>query len=69
MLKKFSNLMQIEYGKSMIGKLKFFVGLQIKQHFDDIIICQEKYVKDFLKKFKKNKVKIMITLMHLLLLL
>jgi hypothetical protein len=49
--------MQIEYGKSMIGKLKFFVGLQIKQHFDDIIICQEKYVKDFLKKFKKNKAK------------
>jgi hypothetical protein len=54
MLKKFSNLMQIEYEKSMIGKLNFFVGLQIKQHFDDIIICQEKYVKDFLKKFKKN---------------
>ena len=36
---------------SMIGELTFFLGLQIKQSSNGISICQEKYIKQLLKKF------------------
>lgn len=35
----------------MMGELKFFMGLQIKQFEDEIFINQEKYTKKMLKKF------------------
>ena len=36
---------------SMMGELKFFLGLQIRQQRNDIFISQEKYLKDVLRKF------------------
>ena len=36
---------------SMMGELTFFLGLQIKQSSNGISICQEKYIKELLKKF------------------
>ena len=36
---------------SMMGELKFFLGLQIRQQRNGIFISQEKYLKDCLKKF------------------
>ena len=36
---------------SMMGELKFFLGLQIRQQSNVIFISQEKYLKDCLKKF------------------
>ena len=36
---------------SMMGKLTYFLGLQVKQSEKGIFICQSKYVKDMLKKF------------------
>ena len=41
----FSKLMQIEFEMSMMGELKFFLGLQIKQTPKGIYIHQTKYVK------------------------
>lgn len=38
---------------SMMGKLSFFLGLQIKETF----ISQEKYIRDFLKKYQMMDVK------------
>ena len=35
----------------MMGELTFFLGLQIKQSSNGISICQEKYIKELLKKF------------------
>ena len=64
MCEEFFNLMQSEFEMSMIGEIGFFLGLQIKQHPNEIFISQEKYVKDTLKKYKMNEAKIMITLMH-----
>ena len=57
---EFSKLMQGEFEMSMMGELKFFLGLQIKQCKDGIFINQTKYAKDILKKFgmdgfKSNK--------------
>ena len=53
--KEFSNLMQEEFEMSMMGELKFFVGIQINQ-------C--KYTKELLKKFKLEDCKEMNTPMH-----
>ncbi|KAK2388390.1 putative mitochondrial protein [Trifolium repens] len=64
MCEEFSNLMQSEFEMSMMGELRFFLGLQIKQQEDGIFICQEKYIKDLLKKYKMNEAKIMSTPMH-----
>ena len=40
-----------EFEMSMMGELTFFLGLQIKQSLNGISICQEKYIKELLKKF------------------
>ena len=42
---------------SMMGELKFFLGLQIKQCKDGIFINQTKYARDILKKFGMDRVK------------
>ena len=42
---EFSKLMQREFEMSMMGELKFFLGLQIKQCKDGIFINQTKYAK------------------------
>ena len=43
--------MQSEYEMSMMGKLSYFLGLQVSQRSGGIFISQTKYVKDLLKKF------------------
>ncbi|RDX92153.1 hypothetical protein CR513_25773, partial [Mucuna pruriens] len=69
--------MQKEFEMSMMGELKFFLGLQINQAEDAIYIHQTKYVKELLmttttkthyqllKKFNLKDCKIMSTFMHL----
>ena len=47
----FTKEMQSEFEMSMMGKLTFFLGLQVKQSKDGIFINQAKYIKDMLKKF------------------
>jgi hypothetical protein len=49
--KEFSKTMQDEFEMSMIGELKFFLGLQIKQTEEGIFLNQSKYVIDLLKRF------------------
>ena len=48
---EFSELMKSEFEMSMMGELSFFLGLQIKQTSEGILIHQQKYVKELLKKF------------------
>ncbi|RDY03442.1 putative mitochondrial protein, partial [Mucuna pruriens] len=48
----------------MMGGLKFFLGLQIKQEKDGIYIHQTKYVKQLLRKYNLRDCKIMSTPMH-----
>ena len=62
--KEFSKLMQGEFEKSMIGELKFFLRLQIKQSKDRIFINQSKYVKNLLKMFEFENLKYNGTLMR-----
>ena len=41
----------IRLQQSLLGELKFFLGLQISQLNDGIFISQSKYIKEMLKKF------------------
>ena len=46
--------MSKEFEMSMMGELKYFFRLQIKQNNEGIFIKQAKYVKDLLKRFGIN---------------
>nr|GEV54486.1 ribonuclease H-like domain, reverse transcriptase, RNA-dependent DNA polymerase [Tanacetum cinerariifolium] len=49
--KAFEKLMKEKFQMSLIGKLTFFLGLQVKQKKDGIFISQDKYVAEILRKF------------------
>ena len=48
---KFLEEMKKEFEMSMIGEMKYFLGLQIVQNKEGIFISQTKYLKDLLKWF------------------
>ncbi|GKD77790.1 retrovirus-related pol polyprotein from transposon TNT 1-94 [Tanacetum coccineum] len=48
--KKFEKLMHIKFKMSMMGELKFFLGIQIYQSPFSIFINQAKYAQEILKK-------------------
>nr|GEX29805.1 ribonuclease H-like domain-containing protein [Tanacetum cinerariifolium] len=58
---KFEVLMKGEFEMSAMGELTFFLGLQVKQLSNGIFISQDKYVKDMLKKFDMESVRIATT--------
>ncbi|GJV36593.1 retrovirus-related pol polyprotein from transposon TNT 1-94 [Tanacetum coccineum] len=48
--KRFEKLMKDNFEMSMIGEMKFFLGLQVHQSPRGIFICQSQYTMDLLKK-------------------
>ncbi|GKE17627.1 retrovirus-related pol polyprotein from transposon TNT 1-94 [Tanacetum coccineum] len=48
--KHFANLMKNNFEMSMMGELKFFLGLQVHQYPRVIFICQSQYAIELLKK-------------------
>ena len=50
--KQFEKLMTTKFEMSMMGELTYFLGLQIKQTEKGISICQEKYLRNLLKKYE-----------------
>nr|GEW64393.1 ribonuclease H-like domain, reverse transcriptase, RNA-dependent DNA polymerase [Tanacetum cinerariifolium] len=54
---KFEALMHKRFQMSSMGKLTFFLGLQVKQSEEGIFISQDKYVVEILKKFYFSSVK------------
>ncbi|GKB32306.1 uncharacterized mitochondrial protein-like protein, partial [Tanacetum coccineum] len=61
---EFEKMMHKKFKMSYVGKLTFFLGLQVKQKEDGIFICQDKYVTEILKKFSFTDVKIASTPME-----
>ena len=55
--KKFFDLMTKEFEMSLMGDLKFFLGLQIIQTLEGIFINQSKYIKELLKKYEMENLK------------
>ncbi|KAL5216285.1 hypothetical protein ABZP36_007686 [Zizania latifolia] len=51
LVSRFSEQMSSEFEMSLMGELKYFLGLQIKQTTEGIFIYQSKYTRDMLKKF------------------
>jgi hypothetical protein len=49
---------------SMMGELKFFLGIQINQCKNGVYVDQSKYIKELLKKFKLDDCKEMNIAMH-----
>lgn len=58
---EFSKNMEKEFEMSMIGEMKFFLGLQITQIDKRIFICQTKYSRELLKKFGMGDSKLVST--------
>jgi hypothetical protein len=54
-------MMEDEFQISMVGKLTFFLGIQVKQMKEGIFIHQAKYTKDLMKKFNMTELKPMST--------
>ncbi|HEY1871458.1 MAG TPA: reverse transcriptase domain-containing protein, partial [Chitinophagaceae bacterium] len=65
--KEFGDLMANKFEMSMLDKLSFFLGLQVKQLENGIFMSQTKYINDMLKRFKMQDLKIMSTPMRTLL--
>jgi len=61
---EFFKLMQDEFEMSMMGELKFFLGIQVNQFKDGVYVHQTNYTKELLKKFKLEDCKVMNTPMH-----
>jgi hypothetical protein len=55
--KAFEKLMTQRFEMSMMGELKHFLGLQVRQLEKGTFISQEKYVKDMLACFEMTKAK------------
>jgi len=53
--------MQSEFEMYLLGELTYFLGLQISQQEKQIFICQAKYIKEMLKKFKLQDCKCVLT--------
>jgi len=62
--KEFSKLMRDEFEMSMMGELKFFLGIQVNQCKDGVYVHKTKYTKELLKKFKLEDCKVINTPMH-----
>ncbi|GJS11142.1 putative ribonuclease H-like domain-containing protein [Tanacetum coccineum] len=54
---EFEKMMHKKFQMSSMGKITFFLGLQVKQKDDGIFISQDKYVTEILKKFGFTDVK------------
>nr|GFA38333.1 uncharacterized mitochondrial protein AtMg00810-like [Tanacetum cinerariifolium] len=60
---KFSDLMVKHFKMSMMGEMKFFLGLQVNQFSSGIFINQSKYILDILKTFRMENCDIVPTSM------
>ncbi|XP_070010948.1 uncharacterized protein [Nicotiana sylvestris] len=58
---EFAKFMGSEFEMSMIGELNFFLGLQVKQSPKGISICQQKYIRELLKRFDMETSKVIDT--------
>ncbi|GJR56834.1 putative ribonuclease H-like domain-containing protein [Tanacetum coccineum] len=54
---EFEKMMHKKFQMSYMGELTFFLGLQVKENEDGILISQDKYMTEILKKFGFTDVK------------
>lgn len=52
MFTKFKNSMLREFDMTDLGRMRFFLGIEVLQRSDGIYICQRKYALEMLKRFR-----------------
>jgi hypothetical protein len=57
LVSRFQEMMESEFQMSMMGKLTFFLGIQVKQTKQGTFVHQAKYTKDLMKKFNMAELK------------
>ncbi|CAJ2672444.1 unnamed protein product [Trifolium pratense] len=55
MFKEFKKSMEKEFNMSDLGKMHYFLGVEVIQNEEGIYICQRKYVTDLLERFGMEK--------------
>ena len=55
MFKEFKKSMEKEFNMSDLGKMHYFLGVEVIQNKEGIYICQRKYVTDLLERFGMEK--------------
>ncbi|CAL9009295.1 unnamed protein product, partial [Prunus brigantina] len=60
-IQEFQKDMMKAFEMSDLGLMHYFLGIEINQEKDGIFICQKKYTKNLLKKFKMYGCKTMAT--------
>ena len=51
MFDEFKKSMMLEFDMSDLGKMKYFLGVEVKQCADGIFICQKRYAREVLARF------------------
>jgi transposase InsO family protein len=64
LIDEFKLEMMKEFEMTDLGLMTYFLGMEIKQSKDEIFICQKKYAKEILKKFKLEECREMSTPMN-----
>jgi hypothetical protein len=57
LVSRFQEMMENEFQMSMMGKLTFCLGIQVKQTKQGTFVHQAKYTKDLMKKFNMVELK------------
>jgi hypothetical protein len=57
LVSRFQEMMENEFQMSMMGKLAFCLGIQVKQTKQGTFVHQAKYTKDLMKKFNMVELK------------
>jgi hypothetical protein len=65
LVSSFQKMMENGFQMSMMGKLTFLLGIQVKQMKQGIFINQAKYTKDLMKKFNMAELKLVSTPMSM----
>ena len=61
---KFKAEMEQVFEMTDLGEMSYFLGMEVHQKQNEIFICQQKYAKEILKKFKMEECKPTSTLMN-----
>ncbi|XP_022635866.1 uncharacterized protein LOC111241511 [Vigna radiata var. radiata] len=64
MIDKFKEEMENVFEMTGLGKMTFFLGMQVHQKNNEIFVCQEKYAKEVLMKFNMEECKSAATPMN-----
>ena len=57
LIDKFKEEMKDAFEMTDLGRMTFFLGMQVQQKQNEIFVCQEKYAKEVLKKFNMEECK------------